>query len=201
MERDNRSAFRGAMLSGEASAKDLRRRFDEQVAAILAPGLTTWDKIGRVLLICLLLAGIGLVVWGIRLVVSAGGSWTPLGVGLLIAFAAGIIFLVAGICVCLASLKRRRDARADAKVIIYLGFGFFGICFVTLLVLIPYLHATAVAAVWVSLWFMVFLVILATATSYVYSKWHREDILIEQKRAQLKMALLREATEDRAREQ
>lgn len=195
MRNDEPDDIRDALLSGLEPSAALRERFREQVERLVGRKLSTARKVGNVVCATVFLAMSGLFGYVVLFVATArdpGLAVLPRSF-MCISFAAGSLgFLFAALYALrelrsgLAAPRRRQQAMVAipaALVLLYVT---------AWLVFWDTSDISAARAVHVSTG-LLFYWVMAVGSVLLYTiRWQREDILLEQKRTQLEVALLRE---------
>lgn len=191
---------REALLSGLEPSQALEESFERQVETLLRHRLSGWERVGRVAAIAVFAVTAGVFAWASYLFASAGEDLPPTartfgGVS----FAAGCLFFVVAIVFIVRELRCGRIApRLIQKASVFLPFAFVLVYSTVTLVHFRELFSSVESMITAGVW-MLFFWIMATTNTVFYSMcWHREDILLEEKRTQLEIAILREELAEKA---
>lgn len=194
---DNEDAsLRELLLSGLEPSDKLRDRFDKQVEQLIRRPLTTAEKWGNAICVTVFLpmsAIFGYVAYFIARPADPGLS---LSVRLLtcVGFSLGCLVFLVGALGAINELRRGRIARRPAQqmaVVISAGFVLMLGC--AYLVYWDMLAPSVTSAIKASFGLLFYWIMAVGFVLFSAIRWQREDILLEQKRTQLEIVLLREA--------
>ena len=193
---NNDTSLRDALLSGLEPSDELRDRFEKQVEQLVRRPLTTAEKWGNVICVAVFLPMSAVFNYVVYFVVTAADPGLSLTARLLmcVGFSLGcLVFLVAAlyaICELVWGRVARRDAQ-QMMVAVPAGFVLMlGCAYMVFWDMLAPSVASAIKGSFVLLfyWIMAVGFVLFSAIT-----WQREDMLLEQKRTQLEIVLLREA--------
>ena len=193
MDEREREFMKSALLEGAGGAEELRERFEEQARELISPRLSKARRIA-----------LGVVaVWYFCLVpVFAYGCYGSLlsraespfiRFLLSLTFASAVVvFLWTGVGFAIQSWSGRAPGRQMRAANEFIPFACLVVFLVVMLVKLPdfdlsYPVMISVASALLFLWALV-----VGMLPFILLKWQRKDLLIEQKRLQLEIALLRE---------
>ena len=192
----NDTFLRDVLLSGLEPSNELRGRFEQQVEQIVRRRLTPAEKWSDVLCIAVFLpmcAVFGYVTYIVATVADPGLSLTVrliMGGGFSLG---GIVFLV-GALYGIHELRRGRVARRQVQHMMVAIPAGFVLLFVTVnLVFWDALTPSVDAAIKGSFALLVYWIMAIGFVLLGKIQWQREDLLLEHKRTQLEVVLLREA--------
>lgn len=193
---NNDTSLREFLLSGLEPSDELRDRFEKQVEQLICRPLTTAEKWGRLICVTVFLplsAIFGCVAYFIA---SGAEPGLSLSARLLmcIGFGLGCLGFMVGALYAICELARGRVARRDAQqmmVVISAGFVLMlGCAYMVFWDMLAPSVASAVKGSFVLLFYWIMAVGFVVFSAI---RWQREDMLLEQKRTQLEIVLLREA--------
>ncbi len=192
----NDTFLRDVLLSGLEPSDELRGRFEQQVEQIVRRRLTPAEKWRDVLCIAVFLpmcAVFGYVTYSVATVADPGLSLTVrliMGGG----FSLGSIVFLAGALYGIHELRRGRIAGRQAQhTIIAIPAGFVLLLVTVNLVYWDTLTPSVASAIEGSFALLVFWIMAVGFVLLSTIRWQREDLLLEHKRTQLEVVLLREA--------
>lgn len=200
MTNDKGDAIREALLSRlepwrkEPSA-ELGNRFEEQVDRLLRRRLKPWEKLLRVLMCAVFVCSafwFAYVAFFASTVRDKGWSDSTRA-GIAIMFSLGGLLFLAGAVGMLFELRTGRIAPRRMQQGFVGGTLLFMCVFVAFtLMFVPKWNLPLGEQLWFGVSILVFWV-MAQVNCIIYSaRWNREDIILEQKRTQLEIAMLRE---------
>ncbi|MBC8872444.1 MAG: hypothetical protein H8E44_23680 [Planctomycetes bacterium] len=193
---DNDEFLRDVLLSGLEPSDELRDRFEQQVEQIVRHRLTTAEKWSGVFCITVFLpmcAVFGYVTYFVATVADPGLSLTVrliMGGG----FSLGSIVFLAGALYGIHELRRGRIAGRQVQHMMVAIPAAFVLLLVTVnLVFWDTLTPSVDSAIKGSFALLVYWIMVVGFVLLGTIRWQREDLLLEHKRTQLEIALLREA--------
>jgi len=193
---NNDSSLRDALLSGLEPSDELRARFERQVEQLVRRPLTTAEKWGDVICVAVFLpmtVVFGYVTYFAATAADPGLS--PFARLLMCAgFSLGSLVFLVGALYGVSELRRGRIAHRQAQqmmVAIPAGFVLLLVC--AHMVSWDTLALPVAGAIKVSFGLLVYWIMAVGFVLLFTIRWQREDILLEHKRTQLEIALLREA--------
>ena len=194
---DNEDAsLRELLLSGLEPSDDLRDRFEKQVEQLVCRPLTTAEKWGRLTCVAVFLpmsAVFNYVVYFVVTVADPGLS-LPARLLMCVGFGLGSLVFLVGALYAICELVRGRVARRDAQqMMVAISAGFvlmLGCAYMVFWDMLALSVASAIKASFVLLFYWIMAVGFVVFSAI---RWQREDMLLEQKRTQLEIVLLREA--------
>ena len=190
-----REDVRDALLSGMELSAELRERFEKQTKILLDRRMTRTRIIGRVLAAVIFLAASAFFGRGLYFAATANDKGLPTAARLFMccSFAACCVFFLLGALYCIREIRSGLIAPRRLQ-----HAGVFGSYSLVLLIatavmvcgqkLVP----TQSDAIWMTFTVLAFLVVATFSVLLHTARWHREDFLLEQKRTQLEVAMLRE---------
>ncbi len=193
---------REALLSSLEPSQGLKERFERQVEILLRHRLSGWERVGRVAAITVFAVTAGFFAWASYLFASAGDDLPPIARKFgSVSFAVGCLLFVVAIVFIVRELRCGRIApRLIQKASVFLPFAFVLFYGTMTLVHFREMFSSVGSMVYASL-SLLFVWIMASTNIVFYSmRWHREDILLEEKRTQLEIAILREELAGKAPE-
>ena len=186
MKYDERERFREALLSGVEPSGALKERFERQVQSLLRPKLSRKAAIGRKIIGGIYACTAAFFAFAVYLVVFRGE-----GLPKLVRWFMGVCFSAGSYC--MSELWTGRVApRRRQKLAIFIPYGYVLALGIFVLMLWPKLGLPLVPTLWTGIWILFFWVMAVGSVLFYSARWHSEDILLEQKRTQLEVALLRE---------
>jgi hypothetical protein len=195
MTNDKGDAIREALLSRLEPSEELGNRFQEQVDALLRRRLKAWEKLLRVAIcavfVCTALWFAYIAFFAVTVKDKGWSDSTRTGIAVI--FSLGALLFLAGAAGCLLELRKGRIApRRMQQGIVGSSQLFMGLFAVFTLVFVPQWNLPLSAQLWFGV-SVLFFWVMAEANFIIHSaRWHREDIILEQKRTQLEIAMLRE---------
>ena len=194
MKYDERERFREALLSGVEPSGELKERFERQVQGLLRPKLSGKEAIVRKIIGGIYACAAAFFAFAVYLVVFRGEGLPKLARWFMgLTFSAGCVGFLAGAVYCMSELWTGRVApRRRQKLAIFIPYGYVLALGIFVLMLWPKLGLPLVPTLWTGIWILFFWVMAVGSVLFYSARWHREDIILEQKRTQLEVALLRE---------
>jgi hypothetical protein len=194
---NNDTSLRDVLLSGLEPSDELRDRFEKQVEQLICRPLTTVEKWSRMICVAVFLpmsAVFNYVVYFLVTVADPGLSLPArllMGVG----FSLGCLVFLVGALYAICELVWGRVARRDAQqMMVAISAGFvlmLGCAYMVFWDMLALSVASAIKGSFVLLFYWIMAVGFVVFSAI---RWQREDVLLEQKRTQLEIVLLREAT-------
>lgn len=187
--------MRDALLCGPEPSGELKARFEAQAEEVLRPRLTKQECGIRVILAVAFFFAAVFFLMAVSLFVFPKGEGIASGMRLVLCFgsiAAAAAFFIGAFFCASEVLKGKTQSRARQKASVLIPFTFLLIYTAALMVkwgrsdvpLESMIHASfALLFFWVMIWGMI---------HQCEGRWNREDIILEQKRARLEIALLHE---------
>jgi hypothetical protein len=192
----NDTFLRDVLLSGLEPSDELRGRFEQQVEQIVRPRLTPARTFGNVLCITVFLpmcAIFGYVAYFAATAADPGMSLTARLIMCGGFSLGGIVFLV-GALYAIHELRRGRIAgRQVQHMMVAIPAGFVLLLVTVNLVFWDALTPSVDAAIKGSFGLLVYWIMVIGFVLLGKIQWQREDLLLEHKRTQLEVVLLREA--------
>jgi hypothetical protein len=192
----NDTFLRDVLLSGLEPSDELRGRFEQQVEQIVRPRLTPARTFGNVLCITVFLpmcAIFGYVAYFAATTADPGMSLTARLIMCGGFSLGGIVFLV-GALYSIHELRRGRVARRQVQhMMVAIPAGFVLLLVTVNLVFWDALTPSVDAAIKGSFGLLVYWIMAIGFVLLGKIQWQREDLLLEHKRTQLEVVLLREA--------
>jgi hypothetical protein len=183
-------------LSGLEPSDELRDRFDKQVGQLVCRPLTTAEKWGNAICAVVFLpmcAIFGYVAYFVVTVADPGLSRFA-RLLMCVGFSLGNLVFLVGALYAIHQLRRGRIARRDAQqVMVGVSAGFVLLLGCVYLVFWDLLAPSVASAIKASVGLLFFWIMAVGFVLFSAIRWQREDLLLEQKRTQLEIALLREA--------
>lgn len=195
MMNDEREGMRDALLSGIEPSEELRDRFQDQLERLVRGKLSRARKLGNVICATVFLAMSGIFGYVTFFVTTAADpGLTPFARSFMcLSFAAGSLGFLAGAAYAVGELRRGLVApRQRQHAMVGIPTAFLLLYFIAWLVFWRRLDIPAAQGVYISTGLLFFWITAVGQVLLYTSRWHREDILLEQKRTQLEIALLRE---------
>jgi hypothetical protein len=191
---DERERFREALLSGAEPSGALKERFERQVESLLRPKLSGKEAIVRKIIGGIYACTAAFFAFAVYLVVFRGEGLPKLvRLFMGVCFSAGSINFIAASVYCMSELWTGRVApRRRQKLAVFIPYGYVLALGIFVLMLWPKLGLPLVPTLWSGIWILFFWVMAVGGVLFYSARWHSEDILLEQKRTQLEVALLRE---------
>ena len=192
----NDAFLRDALLSGLEPSDELRDRFEQQVEQIVRPRLTPAEKWRDVLCLAVFLpmcVVFGYVTYTVAMVADPGLSGTArliMGGG----FSLGSLGFLAGVLYCIHELRGGKIAGRQAQhAMVAIPAGFVLLLVTVNLVFWDTLTPSVDSAIKGSFGLLVYWIMVVASVLLGKIQWQREDLLLEHKRTQLEIVLLREA--------
>ncbi|MHC4711696.1 MAG: hypothetical protein ACYTAN_00315 [Planctomycetota bacterium] len=192
MSNRERELMREALLNGTEPGGELRGRFEEQAQAILRPRLSRGARvlrwvIGAVFLMTAPVFAYGSYAFAVsneKPLVRVFGSVT---------FALGALaFLAAAYLTARQARRGRAPGRRTQKASVFIPYAFVLLYSGAMLMIMPRLDLPATKMIGITGSLLFFWIMVWGFVLLAHLGWHRQDILLEQKRTQLEVALLRE---------
>jgi len=195
MTDDERRDMRDALLSGVEPSDELQERFGEQMEQLVRRKLSGARRVGDVICAVVFLAMTGVFGYIAYFVATATDPGLTLfrRLFMCIPFAAGSLGFLFGAVYAIRELRSGLVApRESQQAMLVLPTAFVLLCVTAWLVFWERFDISAARGVHVSTGLLFFWIMVVGNVLLYTSRWHREDILLEQKRTQLEIALLRE---------
>jgi len=185
---------REALLSGLEPSRELEDSFEQQVATLLRHRLSGWERVGRVAAVIVFAVTAGFFAWASYLFARAGEDLPPTARTFgCVSFAAGCLLFVVAIVFIVRELRCGRIApRLIQKANVFLPFALVLLYSTVTLVHFREIFRSVESMISAGVGMLFFWIMATTNTIFYSMRWHREDILLEEKRTQLEIALLRE---------
>jgi len=190
-----REDIRDALLSGVEPSAELRERFEEQIEILLDRQMTRWRVTGRSVAAVIFLAVSAFFgFWAIFVAISNDrGLPNAARIFMCCTFAAGCVGFLLGALYCLREIRSRLVApRSHQRAMVFGSYGFVLALATAWMILGPKLVTNVGTAIWLVYSVLVFWITATFSVLLWTARWHREDVLLEQKRTRLEVALLRE---------
>jgi len=192
----NDTFLRDVLLSGLEPSDELRGRFEQQVEQIVRRRLTPAGKFGNVLCITVFLpmcAIFGYVAYFAATAADPGMSLTARLIMCGGFSLGGIVFLV-GALYAIHELRRGRIAgRQVQHMMVAIPAGFMLLLVIVYMVYWDMLALSVASAIRMSFSMLFYWIMMIGYVLFCKIQWQREDLLLEHKRTQLEVVLLREA--------
>jgi len=195
MIKDDHERVSEALLGGLAPSDELRRRFEEQVSDLTRARISGWGRALRTGMIVVFGGTACVFAWASYLFATAEdpGLTVHIRTFASVSFAAGALLFAGGIACIVHELRHGRIApRRLQQGMVFLPYSvvlFYG---TFTLVNFREMFSTVESMAYAGISLLFFWIMAATSMLLYSSRWHREDILLEQKRTQLELAILRE---------
>ena len=199
MSKAERESFREALLSGIEPPDELRERFDEQIKTLLRRRLYGAERVRNILLAVVFLATSGFFGWAFYLAVTVRdrGITSAGRVLMCVAFALGAVGFFAGATYAVLELRSGRVApRSQQQASIAISAGFVLVMWTMFLAFARQLGQPTEDLLFMGVSLLFFWIGAVGFVLAAKSQWQHEDALLEQKRTQLEIALLREDLKD-----
>ena len=199
MSKAERKSFREALLSGIEPPDELRERFDEQIKTLLRRRLCKAEKVRDILLAVVFLAVSGFFGWAFYMAVTVHdrGVTSAGRLFMCVAFALGAIGFFAGATYAVLELRSGRVApRSQQQASIAIPVGFVLLICTMFLVFARQLGQPTEDLLFMGVALLFYWIMAVGFVLAAKSQWQHEDALLEQKRTQLEIALLREDLKD-----
>jgi hypothetical protein len=192
MSDSERELMREALLAGTGPGGEVRERFEEQARAVLRPHLSKGARvlrwvIGAVFLVIAPVFAYGSYSFAVseeKLLVRVFGSVT---------FALGaLVFLAAAFLTARQARRGRAPCRLMQKASVFIPYAFVLLYSGAMLMIMPRLDLPATKMIGITGSLLFFWIMVWGFVLLAHLGWQRQDILLEQKRTQLEVALLRE---------
>lgn len=193
---DNDTSLRDVLLSGLEPSDELRDRFEKQIGQLVRRPLTTAEKCGNGICVAVFLpmsAIFGYVAYFSATAANLGSSpfARPFMCG---GFSLGCLVFIAGALYAISELRHGKIARRDVqRTMLVLSAGLvlmFGCVYMACWDMLTPSVGSAIRGSFALLFYWIMAVGFVL---FSVIRWQREDMLLEQKRTQLEIALLREA--------
>lgn len=195
MTNDERDPLREALLSGLEPSDELRQRFQRQMERLLRPTLSGARKVGNVICAAVFLPMSALFGYVAYFAATAADPGLTLfrRLFMCIPFAVGSLGFLFGAVYAIRELRSGLVApRQQQQAMLAASSGFVLLMMTAYMVFWPELALSLERAIRVAFSLLVFWTMAVGNVLYSTMRWNREDILLEQKRTQLEVALLRE---------
>ena len=193
---NNDTSLRDVLLSGLEPSDELRDRFEKQVEQLVCRPLTTAEKWGNVICVTVFLpmsAIFGYVAYFIATAADPGLSLFA-RLFMCVVFSLGCLVFLVGALYAINELRRGRIARRDAQqMMVVISAGFVLMLGCAHMVCWDMLAPSVASAIKGSFALLFYWIMAVGFVLFSAIRWQREDMLLEQKRTQLEIALLREA--------
>lgn len=193
---NNDTSLREFLLSGLEPSDELRDRFERQVEQLICRPLTTAEKWGRLICVAVFLPMSAVFNYVVYFVVTAADPGLSLPARLLmgVGFSLGCLVFLVGALYAICELVWGRVARRDAQqIMVVISAGFVLMLGCAYMVFWDMLALSVASAIKVSFVLLFYWIMAVAFVLFSAIRWQREDVLLEQKRTQLEIALLREA--------
>ncbi len=195
MSDSERQLMRDVLLSDVEGSDELKARFEAQVQAIMHPPLPKAIRIMGGVLAAVFLATAPLFAWASYSFAVGGEKPLVRVLGSVMMGLGAIVFIVGAFMTARQARHGVSPGRAMQKASVFVPYAVVLVYSIAMLMIMPGLDlpATKMIAITGSLlffWIMVWGFVLVA-----HLGWNRTDILLEQKRTQLEVALLREKLE------
>lgn len=192
---DERELIRAALMSDAAPSDELKSRFDDQVATVMRRRLRPWEKWLRgCVALCFVASAVFQACCGILFLIRKGpgiSGEARLAVGGLLFLGAAVLLFGAGTLV--YEISRGRVApRKMQKAIVGLAMLPVLILSIFALVYVPTMDLPIDRLIYIFGSINFFWIMAQANIILARADWNRQDIILEQKRTQLQVALLRE---------
>lgn len=195
MNDHEREDMRDTLLAGMEPSAELQARFEKQVGMLLDRRMTRTRVIGRTLAAVIYMAVSAFFgFWAIFIALSNDkGLPSTARIFMCCIFAAGCVGFLLGALYCLREIRRRLVApRSHQRAMVFGSYGFVLMLATAWMIIGPKLLTNTGAVIWL-VYSVLFFWIMATFNVLLWTaRWHREDLLLEQKRTRLEVAFLRE---------
>ena len=195
MSAESKDGLREAFLSGVEPSGELERRFNEQVATVLRRRLRRWEKWLRGSVAVIFAAGAVGQAWGGFLFLSH----KSLGIRTEVALTVGCLFLVGAAVLLFGAAGLVYEIRAGRvaprkmqKAIVGLAMVPVIVFSVLALMYVPRMNLPLNSQIYIFVSVLFFWIMLHAHVILARADWNRQDIILEQKRTQLQIAVLRE---------
>jgi len=195
MDANEKNYMRDVLMSGASPSDELRKRFDKQIEALTLHPLTRRGKAQRVIqAVIFTIAGIGMAVGAISIAASHDpGLSNGNRLFMEITFGATSLFFFLTAYLGIDQLRRGVAApRKQQKVMIFGTFAFMLTFVIATLMFAPTQTMRPEAVTLMCANMLVFWIMVWGFVLFYSMQWHREDVILEQKRTQLEVALLHE---------
>lgn len=195
MTNDDYDPLREALLSGLEPSDELRERFQRQMAHLIRPKLSGARKVGNVICAVVFLAMTGVFGYVAFFAATAADPGLTLfrRLFMCIPFTVGSLGFLFAAVYAISELRSGLAAPRQQQQAMLAASSGFVILFVTAyMVFWPELALSLERAIRASFGLLFFWIMAVGNVLYSTMRWNREDILLEQKRTQLEVALLRE---------
>ncbi|MCK4300851.1 MAG: hypothetical protein KAX80_15015, partial [Planctomycetes bacterium] len=192
---DDYDPLREALLSGLEPSDELRERFQRQMAHVIRPTLSGARRVGNVICAAVFLPMSVLFGYVAYFAATAADPGLTLfrRLFMCIPFAAGSLGFLFGAVYAIRELRSGLVAlRARQQAMLAVPTALLLLYFTAWLVFWDMFDITAARGVHASTALLFFWIMAVGQVLLFTSRWHREDVLLEQKRTQLEIALLRE---------
>ncbi len=195
MTNDDYDPLREALLSGLEPSDELRERFQRQMVHLIRPKLSGARKVGNVICAAVFLPMSALFGYIAYFAATASDPGLTLfrRLFMCIPFTAGSLgFLFAAVYAIRELRSGLAAPRQQQQAMVAVSSGFVLLMVTAYMVFWPELALSLERAIRAAFSLLVFWTMAVGNVLYSTMRWNREDILLEQKRTQLEVALLRE---------
>ncbi len=195
MEEIERESFRDALLSSIEPSDELKKRLDKQIGSLLRRKLSTAEKIRNVFLGVVFTLMSGIFAYVVYFVTTAQdkGLTPSARLFMCFGFAAGAIVFLTGAVYAIRELRAGRTApRRQQQMMIGVSAGFVLLLWTSLLTFAPRWGLPTEKLILMNTAMLFYWIMAVGFVLAAKSQWQHEDALLEQKRTQLEIALLRQ---------
>ena len=195
MTNDERDPLREALLSGLEPSDELRERLQRQLAHLIRPKLSGARKVGNVICAAVFLPMSALFGYVAYFAATASDPGLTLfrRLFMCIPFTAGSLGFLFAAVYAISELRSGLAApRQQQQAMLAASSGFVLLMVTAYMVFWRELALSSERAVGAAFSLLVFWIMAVGNVLLFTMRWNREDILLEQKRTQLEIALLRE---------
>jgi hypothetical protein len=193
---NNDTPLREVLLSGLEPSDELRGRFERQAEQLVRGPLTTARKWGNVICVTAFLPMSAIFAYAAYFAAAAADPGLSLSTRLLmcVGFGLGCLVFLVGALYGISELRRGRIARRDAQqMMVVISAGFVLMLGCAYMVFWDMLAPSVASAIKGSFVLLFYWIMAVGFVVFSAMRWQREDMLLEQKRTQLEIVLLREA--------
>lgn len=195
MTNDDYDPLREALVSGLEPSDELRERFQRQMAHLIRPKHSGARRVGNVICAVVFLAMTGVFGYVAFFAATAADPGLTLfrRLFMCIPFAVGSLGFLFAAVYAISELRSGLAApRQQQQAMLAVSSGFVLLMMTAYMVFWPELALSLERAIRAAFSLLVFWTMAVGNVLYSTMRWNREDILLEQKRTQLEVALLRE---------